>query len=684
MSDAQNGSKPDLDLLSINALRFLAVDAVEKANSGHPGAPLGDAPIAYLLFHKYMRHNPKHSKWANRDRFVLSNGHASALLYGALHLSGYNLSIEDLQQFRQWGSKTPGHPEFGETDGVEVTTGPLGQGFAMAVGMAMAEKHLAAVYNKPGYNIVEHYTYGICGDGDMMEGISHEAASLAGTLGLGKLIFLYDDNLISLDGPTDLSFTEDVQARFKAYHWHVQTVADGNDLGALEKAIEAAQAETGKPSIIAVRTVIGYGSPVAGTSKAHGAALGDNNVKATKKNLNWPEDKTFWVPEEAGKNWLQIVDKGAKYEQAWKDLFAKYKGEFPELAAQYERAEAGKLASGWEKSLPAFAADAKPIATRGAGGQIMNAIADAVPELFGGAADLTESTYTIFKKSGNFHIDPAGRNVFFGVREFAMHAAVNGMAAHGGLIPYGSTFFTFSDYAKPAIRLAALMHIHSLFVYTHDSIGLGEDGPTHQPIDQLTMLRAVPHLIDFRPADANETAACWRLALEHREASFMALSRQALPILDASELDIYAGVSKGAYVIDRGSDQPDLLMLSTGAEVWQIIKAAAELKKQGITARIVSMPSWQLFERQPESYKLEVLPNHMPKLAVEAGATLGWWKWVGRHGDVIGLDRFGASAPGTLALEKLGFGVDNIVKRAQALLAGAGKETPALAGVAEN
>ncbi len=673
----------DLDQLSINALRFLAVDAVEKANSGHPGAPLGDAPIAYLLFHKYMRHNPKHSKWANRDRFVLSNGHASALLYGALHLSGYDLSIEDLQQFRQWGSKTPGHPELGETDGVEVTTGPLGQGFAMAVGMAMAEKHLAAVYNKPGYDVVDHFTYGICGDGDMMEGISHEAASLAGTLKLGKLIFLYDDNLISLDGPTDLSFTEDVQARYKAYHWHVQTVADGNDLDALQKAIDEAKSVTDKPSMIAVRTIIGYGSPVAGTSKAHGAALGDKNVGETKRNLNWPDDKTFYVPEEAAKNWGEIIDKGAKYEQEWNDLFAKYKKEFPELAAQYERCEAGKLAPGWEKSLPTFAADAKPIATRGAGGQVMNAIADAVPELFGGAADLTESTYTIFKKSENFHIDPAGRNVFFGVREFAMHAAVNGMAAHGGLIPYGSTFFTFSDYAKPAIRLAALMHIHSVFVYTHDSIGLGEDGPTHQPVDQLTMLRAVPHLIDFRPADANETAACWRLALEHREASFMALSRQALPILDATKLDIYANVSKGAYILDKGSDQPDLLMLSTGAEVWQIIKAAAELKKEGITARIISMPSWQLFERQPEGYKLEVLPEHTPKLAVEAGATLGWWKWVGRHGDVIGLDRFGASAPGTLALEKLGFGVDNIVKRAKALLAKAGKEMPSLVGVNE-
>ncbi len=673
----------DLDQLSINTLRFLAVDAVEAANSGHPGAPLGCAPIGYLLFHKYMRHNPKHSKWPNRDRFVLSNGHASALLYGMLHLAGYDLTIEDLKQFRQWHSRTPGHPEYGETDGVEVTTGPLGQGFAMAVGMAMAEKHLAAVYNKPGYDIVDHYTFGICGDGDLMEGISHEAASLAGTLGLGKLIFLYDDNLISLDGPTDLSFTEDVQARFRAYHWHVQTVADGNDLDALSKAIEAAKAETGKPSIIAVRTIIGYGSPLAGTQKAHGAPLGEKNTKETKRTLNWPEDKTFYVPEEAAKNWGEIVGNGAKYEAEWNELFAKYKSEFAELAEQYERAEAGKLKPGWEATLPSYPVDGKPMATRNAGGAIMNAFAEAVPELFGGAADLTESTKTILKKSGNFHVDPTGRNIFFGVREFAMCAAVNGMAAHGGVIPYGSTFFTFSDYAKPAMRLAALMHIHSLFIFTHDSIGLGEDGPTHQPIDQLTMLRAIPHLIDFRPADANETAAAWRLALEHREASFMALSRQDLPLLDPSKLNIYEGVGRGAYVIDHGSDSPDLLMLSTGAEVWQIVKAAAELKKEGITARIVSMPSWQLFERQPESYKLEVLPNHLPKLAVEAGATLGWWKWVGRHGDVIGLDRFGASAPGTLALEKLGFGVDNIVKRAKALLAGGGKDTPALAGVRE-
>jgi transketolase len=669
----------DLDQISINALRFLAVDAVEKANSGHPGAPLGCAPIAYLLFHKYMRHNPKHSKWTNRDRFVLSNGHASALLYGMLHLAGYDLTIDDLKGFRQWHSRTPGHPELGETDGVEVTTGPLGQGFAMAVGMAMAEKHLAAVYNKPGYDIVDHHVFGICGDGDLMEGISHEAASLAGTLKLGKLTFLYDDNLISLDGPTDLSFTENVQDRFKAYHWHVQTVADGNDLDAISAAIEAAKAVTDKPSLIAVRTIIGYGSPLAGTSKIHGAAMGAENVKKTKQALNWPDDKFFYVPDEAAKVWGEIVPAGAKYEAEWNELFARYKTEFPELAAQFERTHAGKLKEGWEKSLPSYPGDSKPMATRNAGGAIMNAFAEEVPEIFGGAADLTESTKTILKKSGDFHKDPAGRNVFFGVREFAMHAAVNGMAAHGGLIPYGSTFFTFSDYAKPAIRLAALMHVHSIFVYTHDSIGLGEDGPTHQPVDQLTMLRAVPHLIDFRPADANETVAAWRLALEYKEASFMALSRQDLPILDPAKLDIYEGVKHGAYVVDHGSDQPDLLMLSAGAEVWQIIKAAAKLKEEGITARIVSMPSWQLFERQPEEYKLSVLPNHMPKLAVEAGATLGWWKWVGRHGDVIGLDRFGASAPGTLALEKLGFGVDNIVSRAKALLATAGKETPALA-----
>jgi transketolase len=670
----------ELDQVSISALRFLAVDAVEKANSGHPGAPLGDAPIAYLLFHKYMRHNPKHSKWTNRDRFVLSNGHASAMLYGVLHLTGYDLSIEDLQQFRQWGSKTPGHPEYGDTDGVEVTTGPLGQGFAMAVGMAMAEKHLAAVYNRPGFDIVDHYTYGMCGDGDLMEGVSHEAASLAGTLGLGKLIFLYDDNLISLDGPTELSFTEDVLKRFEAYHWHVQIVEDGNDLEGISKAIEAAQAVKDKPSLIAVRTVIGYGSPKAGTNKAHGEALGPEAVKQTKKNLGWPEDKTFYVPEDAAKNWLQAVDRGAKEESDWNALFANYKKAFPEQAAEYERVQEGRLKDGWEQSLPQFPADGKPVATRTAGNTVMNAVVKYVPELLGGAADLSTSTKTVIKNSGNFHLDPTGQNIFFGVREFGMCAAVNGMAAHGGVIPYGSTFFCFSDYAKPALRLAALMQIHSLFVFTHDSIGLGEDGPTHQPVEQLIMLRAVPHLTDFRPADANETSAAWGLALERTGPSFMALSRQDLPLLDPVRQRVFEGVRKGAYIVEQGSDSPDLLIVGTGAELWPAVRAAEELKKDGIIARVVSMPSTHIFDEQSESYKASIFPDHLPKLAIEAGATLGWWKYVGRHGDVIGLDRFGASAPGTTALEKLGFGTDNVVARAKALVERARKAEPALAG----
>ena len=670
----------ELDQLSINALRFLAVDAVEKANSGHPGAPLGDAPIAYLLFHKYMRHNPKHSKWTNRDRFVLSNGHASAMLYGVLHLTGYDLSIADLQQFRQYGSKTPGHPEYGDTDGVEVTTGPLGQGFAMAVGMAMAEKHLAAIYNRPGFDVVDHYTYGLCGDGDLMEGVSHEAASLAGTLGLGKLIFLYDDNLISLDGPTELSFTEDVLKRFEAYHWHVQIVEDGNDLEGISNAIEAAQGVKDKPSLIAVRTVIGYGSPKAGTNKAHGEALGAEAVKQTKRNLGWPEDKTFYVPEDAAKNWLQAVDRGAKEESDWNALFANYKKSFPELAAEFERVQEGRLKDGWGQSLPQFPADSKPVATRTAGNTVMNAVVKYVPELLGGAADLSTSTKTVIKDSGNFHLDPAGDNIFFGVREFGMCAAVNGMAAHGGIIPYGSTFFCFSDYAKPALRLAALMQIHSIFVFTHDSIGLGEDGPTHQPVEQLTMLRAVPHLTDFRPADANETSAVWGLALERKGPSFMALSRQDLPLLDPVRQRVFEGVRRGAYIVEQGSDSPDLLIVGTGSELWTAIRAAEQLKKEGIVTRVVSTPSTHIFDEQSDSYKASIFPDHLPKLAIEAGSTLGWWKYVGRDGDVIGLDRFGASAPGATALEKLGFGTDNVVARAKALVERARKAEPALAG----
>src|SRR6185312_5924630 len=589
-------SQDDLDQLSINTLRFLAVDQVEKAKSGHPGAPLGCAPIAYLLYHKLMKFNPKDPKWSDRDRFVLSNGHASALLYGVLHLTGYDLPISQLEQFRQWGSHTPGHPEYGETPGVEVTTGPLGQGFAMAVGLAMAEKHMAAVYNNGGdthvedekhenHTPVDHHTYVLCGDGDLMEGISHESASLAGTLGLGKLIVLYDDNLISLDGPTELSYTEDVTLRFEAYNWHVQMVHDGNDLVALEAAIHAAQAETTRPSLIRVRTVIGFGSPKAGTSKVHGEALGAENVKATKKNLGWPEDKSFYVPDEARANWDTVKPRGKKAHEEWNADFAEYKKAYPEPAAEFDRVISAKLADGWEKKIPVFPTE-KPVATRNAGQVVMNAIAGVVPELFGGAADLTASTKTIFKDSPSFHVDPKGRNVFFGVREFGMCAMVNGMAAHGGLIPFGSTFFVFSDFARSALRMAALMSVHSLFVLTHDSIGLGEDGPTHQPVEHLMSLRAIPQFTDFRPADANETAACWQLALERKSASFMALSRQDLPVLDAEKYKVHEGVRKGAYAFDNSGK--DIILIATGSEVSLILKAAEELKSAGINATVVS------------------------------------------------------------------------------------------------
>jgi len=643
-----------LDQLSIDTLRLLAVDTVEKARSGHPGAPLGCAPIAYLLFHKLMKHNPLHSKWADRDRFVLSNGHASALLYSTLFLSGYKLTLDDLKSFRQWESRTPGHPEFGDTDGVEATTGPLGQGLGMAVGMAIAEKHLAAVYNRPGFEVVNHHTYALAGDGDLMEGVSHEACALAGTLGLGKLTVLYDDNLISLDGPTSLSYNDNVLKRFESYHWHVQRVADGNDLAAIEAAIKAAKEETGRPSLIAVRTIIGYGSP--------GAA----DVAATKKFFGVPEDQSFYVPEDALSNWRKAEERGAGVESAWKTLFASYAAANPELAAEFERTQKGVLKAGWEKAIPSFAPD-KAQATRNAGGAILNAIAGEVPELFGGAADLTSSTKTIFKPGESFHVDPAGRNIFFGVREFGMSAAVNGMAAHGGLIPFGSTFFVFSDYAKPAIRLAALMQVHSLFVFTHDSVGLGEDGPTHQPIEHLMALRAVPGLTDFRPADANETAAAWRLALERKGPSFFALSRQDLPVIDPATQDVYANVSKGAYVLQDAAN-PQVVLIGTGSEVWAAVDAAKLLAAEGIRARVVSFPSWKIFEEQTAAYKASVLPAGVPRISVEAGATQGWWKYVGLDGDVIGLDRFGASAPGPKVLAELGFGADSVAARAKKLV----------------
>jgi transketolase len=661
MSDQQK----ELDQLSINALRFLAVDGVQKANSGHPGAPLGCAPIAYLLYHKLMKHDPADPKWIDRDRFVLSNGHASMLLYGSLHLSGYDLPMSQLEQFRQWGSHTPGHPERGEAPGVEVTTGPLGQGFAMAVGIATAEKHMAAIYNRDMYRVVDHHTFVLCGDGDLMEGISHESASLAGTLGLGKLIVLYDDNLISLDGPTGLSYTEDVTLRFEAYHWQVLSVADGNDLVAIEDAIKAGMADTTRPTLIRVRTVIGYGSPKAGTKAVHGEALGVEAVKETKKNLGWPEDKTFYVPEEARKNWDIIKPKGKKLHAEWDAHFEEYKRAYPEPAAEFERVIKSELQPGWEKKIPTFPTD-KPVATRNAGQIVMNAIAGVVPELFGGAADLTSSTKTIFKDSPSFHVDPTGRNVFFGVREFGMMAMVNGIAAHGGLIPFGSTFFVFSDYCRPAMRLGALMSTHSLYVFTHDSVGLGEDGPTHQPIEHLMALRAIPQLTDFRPADANETAACWKLALERKSASFMALSRQDLPVFDAALTA--AGTPKGAYSMTPGVTAADVILIATGSEVTTCLKAADELKAAGIAAKVVSMPSFKIYDEQSAAYKAELLPESTPKVSLEAGATMGWYKYVGHNGVVIGLDRFGASAPGPIALDKLGINVAHVVETAKGLV----------------
>jgi transketolase len=655
-----------LDQLSIDTLRLLAVDGVQKANSGHPGAPLGCAPIAYLLFHKLMKHNPAHSKWSDRDRFVLSNGHASMLLYGSLFLSGYKVTLEDLKSFRTWGSKTPGHPEYGLTDGVEATTGPLGQGFGMGVGMAMAERHLAAIYNRPGFNVVDHHTFVLCGDGDLMEGISHEAASLAGTLSLGKLIVLYDDNLISLDGPTNWSFTENVYDRFEAYGWHVQRVMDGNDLGGMEEAIVSAKAQTGKPSLIGVRTVIGYGSPKAGTNKVHGEAMGAPDVAATKKFFGFPEDQSFYLPDDALANWREAVNRGAAAEAEWNQLFAGYKAAFPEQAAEFERTQSGALKAGWEKAIPSFGTE-KPIATRNAGQQVMNAIFNEVPELIGGAADLTASTKTIFKNSAHFAEDPAGRNVFFGVRELGMCAAVNGMAVHGGLKPFGSTFFVFSDYAKPALRIAAIMESHSLFVFTHDSVGVGEDGPTHEPIEHLMALRAVPHMTDFRPADANETAAVWRLALERKGPAFFALTRQDVPVIDVSNRDMYASVSKGAYVLEDAANAK-VILIATGSEVSVALGAQKLLAADGIGARVVSMPSTKIFDEQAAEYKASVLPAGVPRLAIEAGATLGWWKYVGLDGDVVGLDRFGASAPGPIVMRELGFSAENVAARAKKLV----------------
>ncbi|MFH1221096.1 MAG: transketolase [Candidatus Eisenbacteria bacterium] len=671
----------DIDGLCVNALRFLAVDAVEKAKSGHPGMPLGAAPMAYVLWGRFLRHNPRNPAWFNRDRFVLSAGHGSALLYALLHMTGYDLPLDQLRQFRQWGSITPGHPEHGLTLGVEATTGPLGQGFAMGVGMAIAERFLAVRLNRPGFPVVDHYTYAIVSDGDLMEGISSEAASLAGTLGLGKLIYLYDDNGISIEGPTALTFREDVGARFTAYGWRVRHVSDGNDLDALEQAIQDARKDLKRPSLIVVSTHIGYGSPKQDSAESHGEPLGPDAVRATKQALGWPIEPDFYIPEEALTHMREALDRGARLEADWRDLVDRNRRDHEVEGHLLEAVTQGLLPAGWDRDLPAFAPSDGPVATRDASGRIMNALAESLPNLIGGSADLAPSTKTLLKASSDFGPgidDPKARNLHFGVREHAMGAIVNGMALHGGVIPYGSTFLVFSDYMRPALRFAAMMQTPAIFIFSHDSVALGEDGPTHQPIEHLMSLRTIPGLTVIRPADANETVAAWRLALARGKPVALILTRQKIPILDPRIYPVAEGVQRGAYLLEplTGKTQagplPDIILIATGSEVHLALAASQILKDRGVRARVVSMPSWEIFEEQPAGYRGAVLPPGMPKLAIEAGATLGWYKYVGENGsdkgDVIGLDRFGASAPGEIAYEKLGFTVDNVVQRAMRLI----------------
>ncbi len=660
----------DMDSTCINTLRFLSVDAVEKAKSGHPGLPLGAAPMAYVLWDRFLRHNPRDPHWFNRDRFVLSAGHGSALLYSLLHVTGYDLPIEELQRFRQWGSRTPGHPEYGHTPGVEATTGPLGQGFAMGVGMAIAERHLAATFNEEGFPLVDHYTYAIVSDGDLMEGISSEAASLAGTLGLGKLIYLYDDNHISLEGPTEWAFTEDVAARFVAYGWHVQRVPNGNDLPAIEAAIRAAQAETAHPSLICVRTHIGYGSPVQDTREAHGEPLGPVNLRATKEKLDWPLEPTFLVPTLARTHFGEAVARGATWQKEWEALRERFRIAYPGKAAAFDGRIAGTLPPRWNATLPTFVPTDGPMATRDASQKALDALAPTLPALIGGAADLSPSTKTLLPGSPDYSsVEATGRNFHFGVREHAMVAALNGMALHGGLLPYGGTFLIFSDYARGAIRLAALQQAHVILVFTHDSIGMGEDGPTHQPVEHLLSLRAIPGLNVLRPADANETIAAWRLAIERSGPSALVFSRQKLPILDADRYPIAAGVRRGGYILsEAASVPPQLVLIATGSEVSLALAAQERLSGTGVPVRVVSLPSWHLYDEQPRSYRESVLPPGVPRISIEAAVTLGWERYVGEGGASIGVDRFGASAPGPIVQKELGLTVEHVVEVATRLL----------------
>ncbi|MGD8342081.1 MAG: transketolase [Desulfobacterales bacterium] len=658
------------DQLCINTIRMLSADGVQKANSGHPGMPMGAAAMAYVLWTRFLRHNPKNPQWPNRDRFVLSAGHGSMLIYSLLHLSGYDLSLEEIQNFRQWGSKTPGHPEYGVTPGVETTTGPLGQGFANGVGMALAERYLAARFNKPGHQIIDHYTYGIVSDGDLMEGISHEAASLAGHLGLGKLIYFYDDNHISIEGDTDITFTENRNGRFESYDWHVQYVEDGNDLPALEQAIVEAQNETDRPSLIAVRTHIGYGSPnKQDTAGAHGEPLGPEELQRTKENLGWPLESEFLIPAEALSHFRKAVDVGQKLETRWQNAFETYQTEFAEAAAECRRWLNGQLPDGWEKDIPQFEPDEKGMATRVASGKVLNAVAPTIANLVGGSADLAPSTKTLIDNETDFQAENyAGRNLRFGVREHGMGGILNGMALHGGLIPYGATFLIFSDYMRPAIRLAALTEQQVIYVFTHDSIGLGEDGPTHQPIEQLAALRAMPNLLLIRPCDATETAQAWQAALQHRSGPVaLALTRQNLPTLDRnSQYASAAGLHRGAYILDEAANsEPEVILMASGSEVHIALKAAGMINAKGHATRVVSMPSWDLFEAQPADYRQQVLPPGVKaKIAIEAGSPQGWHRYVGDAGQVVGLDHFGASAPAQTLFEKFGLTADQVVEKA--------------------
>ncbi len=662
-----------LEQLAINTIRFLSVDAVQKANSGHPGMPMGCAPIGYTLYAKYMRHNPANPKWLNRDRFILSAGHGSMLLYSLLHLCGYDLPLEQLKQFRQWGSITPGHPEYGLTPGVETTTGPLGQGFANAIGMAIAQAHLGSLFNKEDIKILDHFIYGICSDGEMMEGISHEAASLAGHLKLGKIIFFYDDNKITIDGSTSLAFSEDVGKRFEAYNWHVQHVEDVNDLSSLEAALKNAQSETSKPSLIITRTHIGFGSPNKHDSaSSHGSPLGVEEVKLTKKNLGWPEEPDFLIPSEVANYFKTVKEKGILLEKEWNDLFKQYENKYPDDARYFKKIMSGDFGEEWKTKLPVFPDEGKKIATRTSSGKVLNTIAPYLTTLIGGSADLHPSTDTFLKEFGSFSADNyRARTIHYGIREHAMGAILNGMAIYGGVIPFGATFFIFSDYLRPVIRLASISKIKPIYVFTHDSIGVGEDGPTHQPVEQTASLRAIPKVIVIRPADANESAYAWRYAIEHKGSPVaLLLTRQGLPVLDQNKYPSAEGLLRGAYVLLDCAGAPEIILMASGSEVSISLQAANKLKAEGIKVRVVSFPSWELFEQQPEEYKENILPSNVKaRVSVEAGVKMGWEKYVGDLGECISVEKFGASAPVEVVMEKYGFTPAHVYEIAKKTLA---------------